>query len=281
MRLYYNVGMKRALPHTMAVAIEERYQRLIPKIQQLPPTGSRPLTVAGRVAGWITEKATQHVDGMPGIRVEDEAVHISASSSKGLSLSEVLEHLAEGLKGTGCLRGWRNELLDVIGEGEQLAVIERAAMRPLGLLTRAVHLNAWARDDQLWVARRAPDKHTDPGMWDTLVGGLAVAGESLETSLVRESDEEAGLQPAQLAQCTPLRTILRMHRQLPEGYQVEDVLISDVVLDDAVQPVNRDGEVSEFRLLGYDDLWGMIEQDMFTCEAELTILDSLRRRHDL
>lgn len=277
-RLNYNGPMKTALSPTIAAAIDERYQRLIPTIQQLPHNGSRPLTVSGRVAGWITGKATHHIADMPGVQIEDEAVHITAVTSRRLSLTRVLEQLATGLKGTGCLRGWRDELLDVIGEGEQLAVIERAAMRPLGLLTRAVHLNAWTPDGKMWVARRAPDKHTDPGMWDTLVGGLAVAGESLDLSLLRESDEEAGLQPEQLAQRSALRTIVRMHRQLPEGYQVEDVLVSDCVLDESVVPVNKDGEVSEFRLLSCQDLWDMIEEGQFTCEAELTLLDSLRRR---
>lgn len=275
-RLYYNSVMTRDLPTTMAAAINERYQQLIPNIQELPPNGSRPLTVGGRVAGWVTEKATEHINGMPGVQIEDEAVHITAVTS--LSLTDVLAELAVGLKGTGCLRGWRDELLDVIGEGERLAVIERAAVRPLGLLTRAVHLNAWSSDGKIWVARRALDKSSDPGMWDTIVGGLTAAGESVDESLVRESDEEAGLQPEHLAQRTPLRTILRMHRQLPEGYQVEDVLVSDCVLDDSVVPVNKDGEVIEFRLLDCDDLWSMMKQGEFTYEAELTLLDSMRRR---
>ena len=270
--------MKYAPSTVTAAAIAKQYQQLIPSIQQLPPTGSRPLTVGGRVAGWITEKATHHVSGMPGVRIEDEAVHITASPASSLSLVRVLALLADGLKDTGCLRGWRDELLDVIGEGEPIAVLERAAMRPLGLLTRAVHLNAWSSDGQIWVARRALDKHTDPGMWDTLVGGLVGAGESTELSLLRESDEEAGLQPPQLAQRTPLRTILRMHRQLPEGYQVEDVLISDCVLDDGVLPFNKDGEVSEFRLVSCDEAWAMIRQGDFTHEAELAILDSLKHR---
>lgn len=263
----------------MVAAITKRYQRLIPNIQQLPHAGSRPLTVSGRVAGWITGKATEHIDGMPGVRIEDEAVHITAVSARRLSLTRVLAQLAEGLKDTGCLRGWRDELLDVIAEGERVAVIERAAMRPLGLLTRAVHLNAWSPDGKIWVARRALDKYTDPGMWDTLVGGLACAGEDMDVSLLRESNEEAGLDPDDLAQRTPLRMILRMHRQLPEGYQVEDVLVSDCVLDESVIPRNQDGEVSEFRLLDCEEVWSMIEQDQFTHEAELTLLDSMQRRY--
>jgi isopentenyldiphosphate isomerase len=259
-------------------ALGPRYQQLAKRIQQLPPAGSRPLTVSGRVAGWITAKATSHLRDLPGIRIEDEAVHLAASPSHRLNLNAVLAELATALKDTGCLRGWRNELLDVIGEGRRLGVIERAAVRPLGLLTKAVHLNAWSREGHLWVARRASTKSTDPGMWDTLVGGLAGAGETLDLSLLRESHEEAGLEAAQIQQRTPLRIISRMHRRLPEGYQVEDVLVSDCVLNDDVVPRNLDGEVSEIRLVSMAELWSMIEAGEFTREAELVILEGLQKR---
>src|SRR5690606_11712764 len=194
--------------------LEQRLQALLLRVQQLPLPGSRPLTVGGRVAGWITPRAAGCVAEIDGVSVCDEAVHIGHASVSRAMLCQCRAEMAEAMKHEGCLRGWRNELLDVIGEGRRLAVIERAAVRPLGLLTHAVHLNAWTPDGRIWVARRALDKHTDPGMWDTLVGGLAVSGESLETSLLRESEEEAGLTPDQLALRSPLRTMLRMHRRL-------------------------------------------------------------------
>ncbi|MGP1614532.1 MAG: DUF4743 domain-containing protein [Pollutimonas bauzanensis] len=270
--------MKDAHARAMTPALGTRYQQLAKRIQQLPPSGSRPLTVAGKVAGWITAKATGHLDGLPGIHVEDEAVHITASPRQRMPLNAVLAQLALSLKDTGCLRGWRDELLDVIGEGRRLAVIERAAVRPLGLLTKAVHLNAWSPDGKLWIARRALSKSTDPGLWDTLVGGLAGAGESLDVSLLRESNEEAGLVASDIEGRSPLRIILRMHRRLPEGYQVEDVLVSDCVLAESVKPRNLDGEVSEIRLVSLDELWSMVEAGDFTREAELVILDGLRKR---
>ncbi|NYT62920.1 DUF4743 domain-containing protein [Alcaligenaceae bacterium] len=264
----------------MTAAISVRYQQLAKRIQQLPPAGSRPLTVAGRVSGWITAQATTHLNGQPGVHIEDEAVHITAAPRQRLPLNAVLAQLAVSLKDTGCLRGWRNELLDVIGEGRRLAVIERAAVRPLGLLTKAVHLNAWSPDGRLWVARRALSKSTDPGMWDTLVGGLAGAGETLDVSLLRESNEEAGLSASDIEARSPLRIILRMHRRLPEGYQVEDVLVSDCVLAESVQPKNLDGEVSDIKLVTVDELWSMVEAGEFTREAELVILESLKKRMD-
>ncbi|HEY9572906.1 MAG TPA: DUF4743 domain-containing protein [Pusillimonas sp.] len=270
--------MKDAHARVLAPVLHTRYKQLAKRIQQLPPNGSRPLTVAGKVSGWITAKATNHLCGLPGVHVEAEAVHVTAAPRQRLPLNGVLAQLAVALKDTGCLRGWRNELLDVFGEGRRLGVIERAAVRPLGLLTKAVHLNAWSPDGRLWIARRAASKSTDPGMWDTLVGGLAGAGENLDTSLLRESNEEAGLVPSDLDGRSEQRIILRMHRRLPEGYQVEDVLVSDCVLAESVAPKNLDGEVSEIRLVSIDDLWSMVQANEFTREAELVILDGLQKR---
>lgn len=276
-RFHYNLAMTISLPSTLFPAVSARYQGLLPRIQQLPPAGARPLTVAGRVSGWITARATLAVAGLPGVLVTDEAVHVQSHPGRRLPLDAVLCSIATALKEAGCLRGWRNELLDVVGEGQVLGVIERAALRPMGLLTRAVHLNAWTPDGRLYVARRASTKSTDPGMLDTLVGGLSAAGESLDTSLLRESQEEAGLLPDMLVNRTPIRVITRMHRRLPEGYQVEDALVSECVLDAAVCPANQDGEVSEILMLSIDEVWSRILADEFTLEAELVVLDCLMR----
>ncbi|MDX3894592.1 NUDIX hydrolase [Pusillimonas sp.] len=259
--------------------LEKRYGRLVPRIQQLPPSGSRPLTVTGRVAGWITPRATRALAKLEGVRIEPEAVCIEGSAAgRRLQVNQVLAQAALLMRDAGCLRAWRDELLDVVGEGKTLGVIERAAIRPLGMLTRAVHLNAWTPDGRLWIALRSATKSTDPGLWDTLVGGLAVAGETLDASLLRESREEAGLLPEHLEQRSPLRIILRMHRRLPEGYQVEDVLVSECVLDESVSLSNQDGEVDEIRAVTIDEAWSLIQEGRFTVEAELVVVEGLIRR---
>lgn len=272
---HYNGRMISHPSSTLLEAVRLRQEQLVPRIQHLPPAGSRPLTVAGRVAGWITPRATDAIAGMDGVLLTDEAVHVVAAPRQRLSLDRVMERIAVLLRDNGCLRGWRDELLDVYGEGRRLCVLERAAMRPLGLLTKAVHLNGWSPDGRLWLARRSDTKATDPGMWDTLVGGLAGSGEPLDVSLLRECGEEAGLSAADVRGRTPLRVVLRMHRRLPEGYQVEDMLVSDCVLPEDVIPSNQDGEVSEIRLATVEETWSMMEAGLFTHEAEACILDSI------
>ena len=114
-------------------------------------------------------------------------------------------------------------------------------------------------------------------MWDTLVGGLAGSGEDLEAALVRECGEEAGLDEPDLINRTPLR-ILRIHRRLPEGYQVEDVLTSTCVLAADASPVNRDGEVMEIRAIEVAEAVRLLAEGEFTLEAALVIAEDILRR---
>ncbi|HXE19121.1 NUDIX hydrolase [Castellaniella sp. UC4442_H9] len=255
-----------------------RSARLVRRAQQLPPAGARPVTISGRVGGWIAPRALESIRALPGVDVEDEAVHIRAASTGGLGLESVLRGVAQTLQAAGCIRAWRDEQVDVVAEGRCFSRIERGATRPLGLLTQAVHLNAWTPDGRLWVARRSLSKPTDPGLWDTLSGGLVSAGEELETALLRETYEEAGLPAVALADHAPLRTVVRMHRRLPDGYQVENVLVSDCVLDAGAVPRNLDGEVMEFRCVAAGPLQDLLAQGAFSLEAELCVLDSLRHR---
>jgi isopentenyldiphosphate isomerase len=232
--------------------------------------------MAGRLCGRATLAACDALRGRSGIGLDDTALNIGAGLAPGAELDALLAGVAQVLRDADCLRGWRNELLDVAdGDGKRLGQIERAAARPLGILTRAVHLNAWTPDGRLWVARRALSKATDPGMWDTLVGGLVASGEDLDLALTRECDEEAGLSPQDIAGRDPLRTILRMHRRLPEGYQVEDLLVSRCVLPAGVVPQNRDGEVMEIATVSAQQALAMVAAGEVTLEAALVIIDGI------
>lgn len=264
--------------HARTLHLAQLYDRLGARAHELPPDLARPLYLAGHHCGWATLAACDALRGTGLADIETDALRLAPGLAPGADLDAALARAAQTLREADCLRGWRDELLDVTAGDAHLGVLERAAMRPLGLLTRAVHLNAWTPDGRLWVARRALGKSTDPGMWDTLVGGLAGSGESLETALERECAEEAGLAPHQLRARSPLRTILRMHRRLPEGYQVEDLLVSTCVLADDVVPANRDGEVMEIAAIDPDEAIARIEDGEFTLEAALVIVEDVMTR---
>ncbi|MFN9806545.1 MAG: DUF4743 domain-containing protein [Betaproteobacteria bacterium] len=202
---------------------------------------------------------------------EDDGLDVAGRSA-------LLASAARALHDAGLTRGWRHELLDVqvTPDGPALATLERAACRTLGITTRAVHLNAFTPDGRAIVARRADHKQIDPGLWDNLVGGMVPAGESDEDALIRESQEEAGLDIAPL----PLSRGGRIHvtRIVPEGYQSEIVQVFDAVIPDTVALANQDGEVAAIERRDIASVLDGIERNQYTLEAALVLLDSLLRR---
>jgi isopentenyldiphosphate isomerase len=256
------------------------------RANQEPSAGSLPLIIGSHHCGWLFPDAAKALSGISGVRLDAAAAYFGENLPQGEPLDACLADIALALKAASCTPGWRNELLDVWSapahQGEapptRVGAIERGVMRPLGLTTRAVHLSGWSKDDRLWVARRSLTKATDPGMWDTLVGGLVGNLEDPNLALVRESDEEAGLDAPDIEIRTPLRTIAHMRRQLPEGFQTEAVLTSECVLPDHVVPHNRDGEVMDIQLLDTTTLYQMLKEDAFTLEASIVITEDLWQR---
>ena len=294
--LPYNLISQQAPDHLMlsprisldSGALQRLLDDLLGRANQPAQAESLPLFILGQRCGWLFSKAAQALTGLKQVEILHDSAHIARLMRPGHELNSLLATVAATLRQAGCAPGWRNELLDVwpelpVGQAAQsghapLGAIERGVVRPLGLLTRAVHLSGWSQNGHLWVARRSLTKATDPGMWDTLVGGLISSQEDVQVGLVRESDEEAGLEPHDIAARTPLRTIARMLRQVPEGYQAEDVLTCECVLPEYVVPKNRDGEVMDIQLMAPATIFYMLTQGAFTLEASIVLTEDLLRR---
>ncbi len=218
--------------------------------------------LAGRAKiGWLRPELAARLAAWPDVfACSAEKVVLRDAAA----LTPVVEKLAE----EGFILGWRNERYAVDGGFE----IERAAARPFGLTTHAVHVNG-VSDEKMWLARRAANKAIDPGMLDNLVGGGVSAGFSFEEILVKEAWEEAGI-PGELARQATRGGTARILREVPEGVQSEVVHVYDLALPRDFQPRNQDGEVSEFILLPFDRILGQ----GLTFEATLVAQDYFSRR---
>lgn len=182
---------------------------------------------------------------------------------------DTLAELAQWLHEQGLASRWRNELLPVTdAEGRTHGAIERAAVRPLGITTHAVHLVGRHPDGRFWVQQRAHDKATDPSMWDTLVGGLMAAGETVMTTLERETWEEAGLRLPELDGLQPIGQ-LQIRRPVAEGYMVERAALFQAVLPRRLTPQNQDGEVAGFACVDAEALRADLAAGRYTLEAAL------------
>ena len=185
----------------------------------------------------------------------------------------------------GLVIGWRDETYPVLAQhdGRLLATLERAASRFWGTTTFGAHCNGYVagadgRPTHLWVARRAFNKATDPGLLDNLVGGGVPHGQTPAACVLREGWEEAGLSPAQMQGLQPGRRFC-VARDIAEGFQLEEVSVFDLAMPPGLQPVNQDGEVHSVALLPVADALACAAAGEMTVDAALVTLDfALRHR---
>lgn len=191
-----------------------------------------------------------------------------------LTSPRLLSSVTRELEKENLIAGWRNELYRIEG----LFDIERAAARPFGLTTCAVHVNGIVPGKGMWIARRSATKFVDPGMLDNLVGGGLTAGLSPEEVLLKESWEEAGI-PSPLARMAKREGTVNILREVPEGVQSETILVYDLVLPGNFEPKNQDGEVCAFTLFTFEDALTEIQQtENLTLDAALVANDYFTRR---
>ena len=191
----------------------------------------------------------------------------------GDSATLALNRLARVLRADGRCGPWRDEQIAVRDPaGERIATVERGAVRVLGIATLAVHLVGVAPDGQLWLQQRAANKAMYPNRWDTLMGGMVSAEDSLDTALERETWEEAGLR---LERLRDLRYggVFALNQPSDEGdgcgYIRERIHWYVATLPDGVVPDNQDGEVQGFALLPADQVQAWAAEQRFTPEAAL------------
>ena len=186
--------------------------------------------------------------------------------------------LAAALRDAGLAHAWRNEQLAVPDEtGRVAGTVERAVVRVLGISTRAVHLVGLTDDGRVWLQLRSQSKANDPGLWDTLMGGMIPAVDTLETALARETWEEAGLILSSLYGLVWGGRIA-MRRPADHGgagYVVEDIDWFRCTVPNGMTPQNQDGEVERFELVAPADIAARLVRNEFTAEAALIICEAL------
>jgi len=233
-------------------------------IGSVEPVAFAALLAQTQMAGIVRTQAAAS-DDMPGWTITGQP-------------GAVLAELAQAMRTQGyaqVARLWRDEQLAVrSASGQQMATVERGAVRALGIATHGVHLNGTSADQQVWIQQRALTKKTDPGRWDTLMGGMVSAADSLELALQRETQEEAGLDLAQLIDLHWVGQFTMRNPNAPDNaleYVVERIDWFSAQLPAGVVPVNQDGEVQQFKQVALAELQAMLLQQAFTTEASLIL----------
>ena len=219
----------------------------------------------------------------PVLQVADHGLTLHCPAADRVAL---LAEINQQLRDEGLIVAWRDETYAVpaLDDGHLLATFERAASRFWGTTTFGAHCNGYVagadgRPSHLWIARRSFTKPTDPGLLDNLVGGGVPHGQSPAACVVREGWEEAGLTPAQMAGLQPGRR-LRVARDIPEGFQLEEVSAYDLALPPGLVPQNQDGEVHSIQCMPVAEALARAAAGEMTVDASLVTLD-FALRHQL
>jgi len=246
----------------------------------------RPLRVDGAIAGWLTPERAARAAAFADVFVAagDGIEFVPALTGPG-ARSRALVHVTETLAAEGALTAWRDERYAVapaLGAAPWFE-LERAAARYFGVHTFAAHVNGLVRTDAgtaMWLARRSPTKAIDAGMLDNLVGGGIAAGATIDSTVVKEAWEEAGI-PAAVAAGARRVATLAIRREQPDGLQWETIFAHDLWLPEAFVPANQDGEAVAHRRVPLAEAARLIAlehgSDVVTVDASLVALDCLLR----
>lgn len=263
-------------------ALDAAQQRAVPRVPFciMDDTAAGPqLVEAGSVARAHLPALARWPEAL---RIDDQGVTLTCAAAERdafFAQANAALHLA------GLIVAWRDEVYPVMALADHtlLATFERAASRFWGTMTLGAHCNGYVADDhgrpqRLWIARRSATKATDPGLLDNLIGGGVPHGQSPCQTVVREGWEEAGLSPQQMAGLQPGR-ILRVTRDIPEGFMLEAISVYDLALPPGLTPQNQDGEVADLMCLPVDRALALAAGAEMTVDASLVCLDfALRHR---
>ena len=237
----------------------------------LLPGDQRPFRLGSVQVGWVKADAAAACADL-GCRV-GEAVTLDDPAA--------LPQLAQTLAGQGLCR-WRNEAFDVraTDDGPVLSRIDRGALPLFGIRAAGVHLNGLVqRQDglHLWVARRAADKHLDPGKLDHIVGGGVSAGMTPLDTLLKEAAEEAAMPADLAAQAVPVAE-LSYAMERDEGLRIDRLFCYDLMLPESFIPQAADGEVESFELWPMPRVVEAVrDSDAFKFNVNLVLIDLFRR----
>ena len=208
-------------------------------------------------AGWLEAHIAEELSKFSHLwKIENNTIAL-----QGNHLALQLQLAAEHLRKLGLILGWRNENYGIYAEDEcgnidldhALGLLERASFRRFGLVSRAVHINAYYPDGSICLGKRAKTKGIDPNKLDNMAAGGIPFDESIYDCAIRELEEEANV-PANLAREIQFINSIHIKRNELDGTHNEIVYCFDLALPEHFVPHNRDGEVAEFFRLNQSDV---------------------------
>ncbi|XP_066469358.1 uncharacterized protein [Tiliqua scincoides] len=274
----------------------ERVRELLKRMNSFHGPGSSkarclPFLVAGQQVGHVSQsvaKCLQHYPAVFSVFQADEASACIELNKQLVSFEQrtsavqgVLKELREQ-QAFPCLKEWREELYSVMRYfcDTPLFSMERAATPLLGVKRYGAHLNGytWRKGQMyMWLARRALNKPTYPGLLDNLAAGGIATELGVRETLVKECQEEACIPASLSAQAKAVGTISYTYEGTHGTIYPECQFVFDLELPEEFVPQVGDGEVQEFYLWPLDKVKEAIGSADFKPNCAMVALDFLIR----
>ncbi|KZT26170.1 hypothetical protein NEOLEDRAFT_274168 [Neolentinus lepideus HHB14362 ss-1] len=239
------------------------------------------------------------------------AMSFASETSTPVQRTDVMKELCERWRDEGFLSDvigkskWRNEMYPVYanpfgaqyvkdeekGTENYVFEMERSACALFGVVTYGVHMTVYEEDEEgsikIWVPTRAKTKPTWPGYLDNTVAGGIPSGLSAWTAIVKESMEEASIDPAIVQTHAKAVGAISYFFATKAGWlQPEIEFVYDLRIPSSIaypdrekfRPKPLDGEVEAFELLPLDEVLKRMRLGLFKANCAVVIIDFLIRK---
>ncbi|CCH42559.1 Nudix hydrolase [Wickerhamomyces ciferrii] len=246
--------------------------------------------------GYVVPDVAKELNKFPNVfQVDDDLVQIKISSNLDTieKRNRGFKEVADSLNESGFIKGWRNELFIIhYPAHEPYVYLERAFSPLLGIVMYGIHANCYIPKElsstgeiQFWIPRRSKTKSTHPGMLDNTVGGGLGHPFGVFDTLIKESEEEAGLERSFVkknAKAVGTVSYTLCDKQFNYGYELgliqpEVQYIYDIPCDESIVPKPNDNEVECFHLMSFEEVWTNLLDEQFKPSCALVIIDFLTR----
>ena len=242
-----------------------------------------PLVIDNKQMGWIKPGLARQLASWPEIfDLEKDSIGLNDNIQGFDQRSQAVDEVIHALVQKQLIKAYLDEPYPVTAGDRSAAVmtVDRSAGAYLGIRCFGQHLNGYVRKNNgiyLWIARRARDRHIEPGKLDNMVAGGLPWHTSLEKNLIKECAEEAGMSTSLASHARAVGTISYLAESV-NGIKPDTLYCYDIELPEDFTPACTDGEVVSFTLMPVIDVMEIIrDSEAFKPNCNLVILDFVIR----
>ncbi len=149
-------------------------------------------------------------------------------------------------------KGYNNKMkIPIVNEQDEIIGYKDRKDRNTTDITRITGLWLWNEKREVLLAQRGFDKSINPGLWGPAVAGTVEEGETYESNIIKEAEEEIGLKNLKPVLGPKLRRTTK-HAYFAQWFTV--TINSDYPL------IKQDSEVESIKWFSWDEIFKAFDE---------------------